>query len=369
MEKKMIDLFAGVGGLSLGFEMCGFDVVIANEYDPAIAEAYIKNRKNPNMIVADITELPIDETFGQYRGKVDLVVGGPPCQGFSAKGQRKSINDPRNFLFRYFVDVVATVCPKYFVMENVPGLLTTECGFFKKELMDLFGALGYTVSADVLCAADYGVPQNRHRAFVIGKRGAGEPVAMPDKKTTHTTIWDAISDLAFLSAGEGAEVQKYPAPPSSSYQKALRKGSKCLYNHVATNHSAIALQRLAMIPPKGGKEFLPPEHHTKSIYSGTWERMDADDVSVTITTRFDTPSSGKFTHPYLDRAITVREAARLQSFPDTFRFFGPKTSQMKQVGNAVPPLLAKAVAECILKDCAEDEKEEQSHETEQCAGV
>ena len=129
-----------------------------------------------------------------------------------------------------------------------------------------------------------------------------------------------------------------------------------LYNHVATNHSAIALQRLAMIPPKGGKEFLPPEHHTKSIYSGTWERMDADGVSVTITTRFDTPSSGKFTHPYLNRAITVREAARIQSFPDTFRFWGTKSSQMKQVGNAVPPLLAKAIAECILFDNATDEK-------------
>ena len=354
MKKKMIDLFAGVGGLSLGFEMCGFEVVIANEYDPSIAEAYIKNRNNPNMIVADITKLPIEETFGKYKGQVDLIVGGPPCQGFSAKGQRKSINDPRNFLFRYFVDVVATVSPKYFVMENVPGLLTTEGGYFKKELMDLFESHGYTVSADVLCAADYGVPQNRHRAFVIGKRNATQAVSMPEKQTVHTTIWDAISDLAFLNSGEGTRIQEYPYPPQSSYQKALREGSSKLYNHVATKHSAIALQRLAMIPPKGGKEYLPPEHHTKSIYSGTWARMDADDVSVTITTRFDTPSSGRFAHPYLNRAITVREAARIQSFPDTFHFFGTKSSQMKQVGNAVPPLLAKAVAECILKDALEN---------------
>ena len=350
MNKYMIDLFAGVGGLSLGFEMCGFEVILANEYDASIAEAYIKNRNNPNMIVDDITKLPIGATFSKYKGKVDLVVGGPPCQGFSAKGQRKSINDSRNFLFRYFVNVVATVEPLYFVMENVPGLLTTENGYFKKELMELFADLGYVVNAEVLCAANYGVPQNRNRAVIIGKRNADTPVQMPKRHDNSTTIWDAISDLAYLDSGEGDEIQNYRTEPQSPYQKMLRRNSDLLYNHVATKHSTIALERLAMIPPKGGKEYLPPEHLTKSIYSGTWERMDADDISVTITTRFDTPSSGKFTHPYLNRAITVREAARIQSFPDTFRFYGTKSSQMKQVGNAVPPLLAKAIAEAIIKN-------------------
>lgn len=350
MNKKMIDLFAGVGGLSLGFEMCGFETVIANEYDASIAEAYIKNRSNPQMIVEDIQNLPIKETFEKYAGKVDVIVGGPPCQGFSQKGQRKSINDPRNFLFKYFVDVVEIVRPKYFVMENVPGLLTTEKGLFKKEIMTLFSALGYVVNADVLNASDYGVPQNRRRTVIIGKLNADKPVQMPKKHDKKVTIWEAISDLNYLNSGEGEEIQDYSSPPQSEYQKLLRKGSKKLYSHVATNHSKIALERLAMIPPKGGKENLPKEHLTKSIYSGTWTRMDADDVSVTITTRFDTPSSGKFTHPYLDRAITVREAARIQSFPDTFHFFGTKTSQMKQVGNAVPPLLAKAIAEAILED-------------------
>lgn len=355
MNKKMIDLFAGVGGLSLGFEMCGFETVIANEYDASIAEAYIKNRKNSKMIVEDIQNLPIEETFGKYRGKVDLIVGGPPCQGFSQKGKRKSINDPRNFLFRYYVDVVATVKPKYFVMENVPGLLTTEGGLFKKEIMTLFGDLGYAVNADVLCAADYGVPQNRRRTFIIGKLDSNIPVEMPRKHDKKTTIWEAISDLAYLESGEGAEEQAYLKEPQSEYQKLMRQNSDMLYSHVATNHSKIALERLAMIPPKGGKEFLPKEHLTKSIYSGTWTRMDADDISVTITTRFDTPSSGKFTHPYLNRAITVREAARIQSFPDDFHFFGTKTSQMKQVGNAVPPLMAKAVAEAILEDSKKED--------------
>ena len=348
--KTMIDLFAGVGGLSLGFEREGFKVVLANEYDPSIAEAYIKNRDNPKMIVEDIRKLPVHETFGKYKGKVTVIVGGPPCQGYSQKGQRKTINDERNFLFRYFVDVVREVNPEYFVMENVPNLLTSEGGYFKKELISLFENLGYTVNADILCASDYGVPQDRRRAFVIGKKGIGNAVAMPCKHKKKTTIWEAISDLNFLNSGEGENEQAYRIEPQSEYQKQLRKGSQTLTGHVSTNHSKIALERMSMIPPKGGKEYLPPEHLTKSIYSGTWERMDADDVSVTITTRFDTPASGKFTHPYLNRAITVREAARIQSFPDTFHFYGTKTSQMKQVGNAVPPLLAQCVAEAIVND-------------------
>ena len=131
-----------------------------------------------------------------------------------------------------------------------------------------------------------------------------------------------------------------------------------LYNHVATKHSKLALERLAMIPPNAGREVLPKEHLTKSIFSGTWTRMRKDEISVTITTRFDTPSSGKFTHPFLNRAITVREAARIQSFPDSFKFTGNKGSQMKQVGNAVPPLLAEAIASVILNDIEEDGKNE-----------
>lgn len=345
----MIDLFAGVGGLSLGFEQAGFETLIANEYDVSIAEAYIKNRVNANMIVNDITELSISETFGKYRGQVALVVGGPPCQGYSQKGQRKTINDHRNFLFRYFVEVVKEVQSEYFVMENVPNLLTAEKGFFKQELEKLFTELGYTINAQVLCASDYGVPQNRYRAFIIGKRG-NEQVKMPKKKDRRTTVWEAISDLAYLKSGEGSYISDYVKEPESDYQRMMRENSDILYNHVATNHSKVVLERLAMIPPKGGKEYLPPEHLTKSIYSGTWERMDADDISVTITTRFDTPSSGKFTHPFLDRAITVREAARIQSFPDSFHFYGTKTSQMKQVGNAVPPMLARAVADAIVND-------------------
>lgn len=358
-KPKAIDLFAGVGGLSLGFENCGFDVVLANEYDESIAAAYKANHKGTRMIVGDITSLDLEKTFGPYKGQIDVVIGGPPCQGFSQKGQRKTIHDERNFLFEYYVRVVELVKPRYFVMENVPNLLTAEKGYFRKEIEELFNSMGYQLKMGILNASDYGVPQNRRRAIIIGKRGGAAP-NLPKPRNITVTIWDAISDLAYLSSGEGAEEQEYRGKPRSEYQKKLRGGSAILRNHVATRHSSLALERLAMIPPNAGKEVLPEEHLTRSIYSGTWTRMRKDEISVTITTRFDTPSSGKFTHPFLDRAITVREAARIQSFPDSFRFVGSKGSQMKQVGNAVPPLLAGAIAEVVMNDLKEGVDSEQA---------
>lgn len=357
MKPRVIDLFAGVGGLSLGFEKKGFDVVLANEYDASIATSYIENHKNTKMIVGDITSLDLEDTFGKLAGTIDVVIGGPPCQGFSQKGQRKTIHDERNFLFKYYVSVVELVKPKYFVMENVPNLLTAEGGYFRHEIEELFNKLGYSLEYGVLNASDYGVPQNRRRAVIIGKLDGDAP-KLPVPKRNNVTIWDAISDLAYLESGEGSEEQEYKYPAESDYEKMLRKDSSKLFNHIATKHSPLALERLALIPPNAGREVLPEEHLTKSIYSGTWTRMKKDEISVTITTRFDTPSSGKFTHPFLNRAITVREAARIQSFPDNFHFVGNKGSQMKQVGNAVPPLLAAAIAEVIMNDIKEETKHE-----------
>ena len=356
MKPTVIDLFAGVGGLSLGFEMEGFDILLANEFDQSIATAYKENHKSTNVVVGDITSLDLSKVFGEYVNRIDVVIGGPPCQGFSQKGKRKTINDERNFLFKHYVEVVKFVKPKYFVMENVPNLLTAEKGFFLNEIKGLFKGYGYSIRYGILNAADYGVPQNRRRAIIIGKYLATPPeLPLPCKQKV--TIWDAISDLAYLESGEGEFEQKYRNSPKSDYEKKMRKGSKILYNHMATKHSALALERLSLIPPNAGKEVLPKEHITKSVYSGTWSRMKQNDVAVTITTRFDTPSSGKFTHPFLNRAITVREAARLQSFPDTFKFIGSKMSQMKQVGNAVPPLLARKIARVIMNDIKRDNNE------------
>lgn len=352
MQPTVIDLFSGVGGLSLGFEEEGFNILLANECDESIANAYMKNHRKAKMVVGDITSLDLNAVFGNYKNKVDVIIGGPPCQGFSQKGKRKTIHDKRNFLFKYYVKVVELVKPKYFVMENVPNLLTTEKGYFFNEIETLFNGMGYFLQHGVLNAADFGVPQNRKRAVIIGKMNGVAP-ALPSPLNEKVTIWDAISDLAFLGSGEGNEVQEYRNAPQSEYEKKLRGHANLLYNHKATKHSTLSLKRLRMIPPNAGKEVLPQEQLTKSIYSGTWTRMKKDDVSVTITTRFDTPSSGKFTHPFLNRAITVREAARIQSFPDEFIFIGSKSSQMRQVGNAVPPLLASAIAKVIKNDIME----------------
>lgn len=342
---NVADLFAGVGGMSEGFKMAGFNISFAVEFDKDIAYAYQQNHEGTKMFNSDICQLDVKELHKEFPD-IDVIIGEPPCQGFSQKGKRLSLDDPRNFLFMQYVRFVKEFKPKYFVLENVPAIITTSKGYFKDQIVKAFSDLGYDVKYGILSASDYGVPQERHRAVFLGQKGKLE-IDLPKPNGMHTTIKDAIYDLPFIASGEGTEVADYDKAPFTEYQKIMRKGSKHLYNHIATKHNAVALRRLAMLPKGADREVLPPEERTKSIYSGTWCRMKEDDISVTITTRYDTPSSGRFTHPILDRCITTREAARIQSFPDTFRFYGTKTSQMKQVGNAVPPLLAKAIAEVI----------------------
>lgn len=342
------DLFAGVGGMSEGFRMAGFDVAFAIEFDKDIAASYKRNHSETDVVADDICNVNV-EMLHEKHPHVDVIIGGPPCQGFSQKGKRLSLDDPRNFLFKQFVKFVEEFEPKYFVLENVPNIITTSNGYFKEQIVKSFEDLGYQVTCGVLCAKDYGVPQDRRRAIFIGEKNKLE-IALPLPKDTVVSVKDAIYDLPFIESGEGVEERDYDKKPMSAYQKMLRNGAAKLYNHVATKHSKSALERLRMIPKGKGKEVLPKELLTKSIYSGTWCRLLEDGIAPTITTRFDTPSSGRFTHPILDRCLTIREAARIQSFPDTFRFYGNRTCQMKQVGNAVPPLLAKAIAEVIINN-------------------
>ncbi|MCE3297070.1 MAG: dcm [Crocinitomicaceae bacterium] len=345
---RVVDLFAGVGGLSFGFAMANFETVFAIEHDESIASTYKLNHPNTDVFSTDIQTLNIDDLAKKYKN-VDVVIGGPPCQGFSQKGKRLSLDDERNYLFKYFIEFVKAFEPKYFLLENVPNITTTSNGFFKNEIICAFNDLGYEVDVDILTASNFGVPQNRKRAFFLGKRGT-EKLLLPKTNNKKTSIADAIYDLPKINSGEGKEVYNYPLGPLSDYQKLMRKGSKGIYNHQATKHSELALKKLSMIPKGKGKEVLPEEYRTKSIYSGTWSRLKEDEFAPTITTRFDTPSSGMFTHPILDRCITVREGARLQSFPDRFIFYGTKSSQLKQVGNAVPPLLAYSIAKIIKRD-------------------
>lgn len=345
---KVADLFCGVGGLSQGFVWAGCKIALGIEHDPEIALSYKKNHPDTDVYVNDIRNLDFKEIH-QKHPIIDIVIGGPSCQGFSQKGKRLNLEDPRNFLFQSFVDFVAEFSPKYFVLENVPEIITTSGGFFCNEIISAFKQIGYSVRYGVLNAADFGVPQDRRRAVFIGKRG-DQYIELPRPCGQRSTIKDAIYDLPFIESGCGSEISGYETPATSPLQQFLRADSTILYNHVATRHSKIALERLALIPIGGGREALPPEHRTKSIYSGTWCRLLENGLASTITTRFDTPSSGRFTHPVLNRCLTVREAARIQTFPDSFRFYGSKTCQMKQVGNAVPPLLSLAIATQITNN-------------------
>lgn len=343
---QVIDLFAGVGGLSLGFVNAGHNILLAVESDTDISYSYKKNHPQTIVLSKDITKLNIKSVFGKYEG-IDIVIGGPPCQGYSQKGKRMSIDDDRNYLYKYFFDVVNFVKPKYFLLENVPNIITNNGGFFKNDIIRTFNKIDYYVIADVLTASNYGVPQHRNRAFFLGKYRDSN-ITLPINNGIRTTVKDAIYDLPFIQSSEGNEFYQYEKPAMCEYQIKMRESSSGIFNHISTKHSKIALERMSFIPKGKGRESLPKEHLTKSIYSGTWTRLDENKQAVTITTRFDTPSSGMFIHPILNRCITVREAARLQSFPDNFVFYGNKGSQMKQVGNAVPPLLAYEIAKMIV---------------------
>lgn len=347
MPIRFVDLFSGAGGLSHGFIDAGFECVYANEIDPIFCKTFKKN--HPEVIVdnQDINKMDIHATFKDVKN-IHLVVGGPPCQGFSQKGNRMGVSDERNFLFKKFVEVVKVLNPEFFLMENVPNLISSNKGFFFNEIKKEFEVLGYEIESSILNSYDYGVPQKRRRAFIVGNR-VKKKFKFPKILLKKYSVNEAISDLPKLESGQGEYFMNYKDGSNSSYQKTMRRGSDGIFNHVATNHSADALEKLSLIPPLGDKSDLPSQLRTRSIYSGTWSRIDPEGPSRTITTRFDTPSSGQFTLNDQDRCLTVREAARLQSFPDKFIFCGTKTSQMKQVGNAVPPLLAKEIAKEIFK--------------------
>jgi DNA (cytosine-5)-methyltransferase 1 len=346
MKLKVLDLFAGVGGFSNGFEQAGFTIASAVEIDKQISQSLQKNHVNTkvyNKSILHISPCQIKKDVGS----IDIIIGGPPCQGYSLRGTRQGLNDGRNFLFKEFIKNVKYFKPKYFVMENVPTILTDQDGYFKDEIVKEFEKLNYGVDVGVLKAVEFGVPQNRRRAIFIGKLNGY--INLPKGNTDDiVTVWEAISDLAYLDSSQGDFEADYRLSTDSNYQKLLRKNSKKLYNHKATNHSALAIDRLKRIPPECGKEYL--KEKISSTFGKTWGRLEKDKPSPTIVTRFDTPSNGKNSHPFLHRAITPREAARIQSFSDDFIFYGNKTSIIKQVGNAVPPLMAKAIAEHIKKD-------------------
>ena len=358
-EFKVLDLFCGAGGLSWGLHKNPhFKTVVALDFDAQAAETFKKNMPDTEVIVGDITNSEVKQRIIQLakEHKVNMIAGGPPCQGYSMKGKKLGLKDPRNFLFREYLNLVEEIQPEVFVIENVKGLLISTNGWFKDEIVQSIHNLGYEVRFDILNAADFGVPQARERAiFICSKR---MPIELPKPLTgKRITVRDAISDLSYLNSGEGEFEQDYTTEPESDYQRQRRKGSKKLYNHKASNHKDIAIEKLKLIPPEQGKEFLPEEMVGNQKFKTTWGRLKWDDVSPTVDTRFDASSNGTNNHPYLHRAITPREAARIQSFDDCFIFYGSKVYIRKQIGNAVPPLLAKAIADSIENAFTNTERE------------
>ena len=349
-EFRILDLFCGAGGLSWGMEKNPhFSTAVALDFDEKAIGTFKKNMPTTETIVGDITSADIKSKVLQLSRErnVNMIVGGPPCQGYSMKGKKLGLQDPRNFLFREYLELVKELHPDVFVIENVKGLLLSANGWFKDEIVHTIEDLGYTVRFGILNAADFGVPQSRERAIFICSRHGAIQLPKPTVKR-RVTVRDAISDLAYLESNEGEFEQDYITQPSSDYQVMIRQGSYKLYNHKASNHKQVAIDKLKMIPPEQGKESLPEELHGKQKFKTTWGRLKWDDVSPTIDTRFDASSNGTNNHPFLNRAITPREAARIQSFDDRFVFYGSKVYIRKQIGNAVPPLMAKAIADKIF---------------------
>lgn len=349
MEYKVLDLFCGAGGFSSGLEQTGyFKTLIGLDFDENIIGTFQRNFPNAKAINGDILNKDIKKEIINLSKKmgINMIIGGPPCQGFSLKGKNLGLKDPRNFLFKEYLNIVSEIKPEIFIIENVKNLLNSSNHFFRDEILKEIKSLGYIVNYGVLNAKDYGIPQNRERTFFIASKH--KFLNFPNPVDYKVSVRDAISDLAYLNSGEGYFITEYKNKPKSEYQKMLR-GKKLQY-HKASNHSKFAISKLKLIPPEKGKEFLPKKFLGKQKFSTTWSRLVWDDISPTIDTRFDTPSNGKNSHPFLNRAITPREAARIQSFNDDFYFLGSKVSVCKQIGNAVPPLLAKAIGNQIYNE-------------------
>jgi DNA (cytosine-5)-methyltransferase 1 len=370
-KRVIIDLFAGCGGLSIGFEMAGYTVALAIEIDEWAAETYKINHPNTRVIKSDITKISNLKTLLPSNFIVEGIIGGPPCQGFSLSGKRDK-KDPRNSLFMEFVRFIDYFKPSFFMMENVPGILsmkTVKNESVVKLIMKEYDKVGYNVEFKVLNAAEYGVPQSRQRVIFIGIRKDLPfnneelfPKGFLDVNQ-QITIDEAIMDLPQIKSGEGKEVQEYEVLPMNDYQFWARKDSKYVNNHIAMRHTQRVIERFETILQGQSLADVSKEHMQRKrgdasvtsgkTYSQNNMRPFGNKPSPTIAASFQS----NFVHPHLNRNYTAREAARLQSFPDKYVFKGKRTtmsweknlSQYQQIGNAVPPLLAKAIAENIRK--------------------
>lgn len=351
-----IDLFCGAGGLSKGFMDAGYDIFVGCDNDQDALNTFKLNHKGAIALNADLSK---QETIDEIRNltgnkPIDVVIAGPPCQGFSLTGPR-NFDDPRNKLYLAVIALVKQYKPEGFIIENVPGMATMYKGQVKDEVLRRFRDMGYNVEAKILCAADYGVPQMRKRLIFMGVRDdVGEPV-FPEPildKEHYVTCREAIDDLPSREGDyKGQENDTYDKPPHTEYQKKMRGACEVLHNHVATRHKDFVKEVIAQVPEGGNYKDLPPGVGTSRNFHMAWTRLNGNAPARTV----DTGHRNIF-HYELNRVPTVRENARIQSFPDDFVFTGSRTHQARQVGNAVPPLLGYYLGKS-LKSIIENSKE------------
>jgi DNA (cytosine-5)-methyltransferase 1 len=362
---RAVDIYAGCGGLSLGLEMGGFDVSYALDWDKHACATHENNFPRTVVHCGNVLGVSGSDILKVAGGPVALVAGGPNCPGVSERGLR-SPDDPRNFMLPEFARLVNELQPAAFLMENVPGLAHRQNFGLLKDIFERFASLGYRCGGDVLLAADYGVPQLRYRFFLIGIRDGVEPtLPAPTHSPTgggdlfsqrFISVGDAILDLPSIPASrQDDQPLPYLCGAVSDYSDFMRQGSEQIWNHVCSATEEINLQRAATVREGGNWKDIPPHLLPDRFFacrmtdhSTTYARLRRTHPAFTITSLFGNITAGAFTHPLDNRALSIREGARLQSFPDRFRFYGPRNSQYRQIGNAVPPLLAAAVARHLI---------------------
>lgn len=343
---KVLDLFSGCGGLSRGFMDAGFEIILGVDNNATALETFRANHGSSKTLLADLANKTTIKKVKEilHGSKIDVVVAGPPCQGFSLTGPR-NFDDPRNKLYLAVIGMVKDLKPKAFLIENVPGLATMYGGAIKNEIIKRLVQLGYEVEMKILCAADYGVPQIRRRVFFVGlKRNFGK-FKFPEAthtKNEYISSKDAISDLPPLDKDYGQEVSRYLVGAHTGYQKQMRGKMINLYNHVATKHSDLVKNVIKLVPDGGNYKSLPLGIGRSRKFNEAWTRYHSKKPSKTI----DTGHRNHFHYRY-NRIPTVRENARLQSFLDDFIFKGTRTSQNRQVGNAVPPIMGYNIGKQI----------------------
>lgn len=345
---RVLDLFCGAGGLSRGFLDAGFEVVLGVDFDDSALKTFEKNHGDTKALKLDLFNLNNinilkEYYFSQYT-ELDVLVGGPPCQGFSLAGKREEL-DERNTLYKAMVEVARVLKPRAIVLENVPGMLTLYDGKAKDRIINDFKELGYNMNVKILYAPDYGVPQIRKRAFFVGLLNSEVEFEFPKpilSNNEYVTCEDAIGDLPELNGIYGDEIQDYETTPKTKYQINMRKNSEKIYNHIGTIHSEKTIKMISLVPEGKNYKSLPPEYAGMYKYNEALTRYHSKKPSLTI----NTGHRSHFHYKY-NRIPTVRESARLQSFPDSFIFYGNKSEQYKQVGNAVPPMLGYFIAQQI----------------------